>query len=145
MDSYQDDNFPVHIELGRKVPDYGDSPMAATTSEKKPKKTRTVYPSLYFDDIPSDLFAKLKKTGWALIEYKRRRISIEDNPNAKKDGEESETASGSVDVLQICLPEGDGDIAEELASFAKKKGIDTEGIGRDSEDDDEEESDDEES
>ena len=127
-DSY-DSDYPVSIDLGHKVPDYS-GPEVASPAGKKPTKTRMSYPSLYID-AGADL-SKLQKDGWALIKYHRRSIKIGEGGSMGPLGpgdEKKETASAELEIQEICLPDTGGDMKEEFAKFAKKSGVNTEGMG----------------
>jgi len=122
--------FPNEVDLAREVPDYG-SMDAATPS--KPKKMRKDYPSLYISGVEG--LESMPKEGWALIYYKRRRLSLEEN----KDGDE--TSGADLEIQEICLPkpsaeENSKDMKDAFAEYAAKKGVKDSGY----EGDDDEES-----
>ena len=85
--------FPNEVDLAREVPDYGSSLEAGPS---KPKKMRKDYPSLYISGVEG--LESMPKEGWALIYYKRRRLSLEEN----KDGDE--TSGADLEIQEICLP-----------------------------------------
>jgi hypothetical protein len=119
-----DAEYPVNIDLGRKVPDYGSTGEAPEPA----RKTRIIYPTLYIEDS-SDL-GKLQRDGWALIHYHRTSLTIRD---PDKDDDDKNKTAASLDVMEICLPDSDGDLADEFAKFAKSKGVTT-GTSDDKED-----------
>jgi hypothetical protein len=132
-ENYESSDFPVHIDLGRKVPNY-DMKVAESAAGKKKK---TIYPNLYVED--NEDLGKLEKEGWALIRYKRRSLTIRD---PDKDDDDKNRTSASLDVLEICLPENGGDLMDEFKAFAKSKGLGDGAVAPDSDkepDDDEEE------
>ena len=123
--------FPTEINVGQKVPDYsGAMAEAAPGGDKKPSKTKTVFPSLYIDGGPD--LAKIPKTGYALIKFKRRSIRVGEGggPMAStSDDGKKEGASVELEVQEFCLPSGgSGDVKDAFADFAAKQGVDTEGM-----------------
>jgi hypothetical protein len=127
-----DSEFPIHIDLGTKRPDY-----AIQAGEDSPKKGKDKmdYPTLYIRGVKE--LADLPKEGCALIEFKRIKLSS----ITPEDGESGEDAELSVRVL--CLPEQQednaGDIKDVLTKAAKEAGIDTgDEAGESDEDDDNE-------
>jgi hypothetical protein len=134
-----DSDYPVHIDLGQKVPDYG----SAIAGPEKTKKTKISYPTLYIDG-GSDL-SKLQKDGWALIKYHRKKIALGEDSGlgpAMAGSEGKDQASATLEVRELCLPEESGDLMDEFKAFAKSKGVST--GSADSEPDGEPEEDDEE-
>ena len=124
--------FPVEINVGQKVPDYSSMKASTEGAPETPKKSKTVFPSLYVDG-GADL-AKIPKSGYALIKFKRRSIRIGEGggPMVSGPGDDSkkERASVELEVQEFCLPQSaGGDIKDAFADFAKKKGVDTEGAG----------------
>lgn len=112
-----DPNYPVAIDLGTKQ----DSPTPIGGKKGKADKS---YPTLYISG-DADL-SKIPASGYALIEFDRESISL------RKSGAGKDTPSASVElkVKMLCLPEGEaGDLKDEFAKFAKKSGVDTEGMG----------------
>lgn len=132
MEHYQGDDFPIHIDLG-KMPDE-NSPVAESADGKKAKR-KPYYPTLYISGIEG--LGDLPKDGCALIEFRRKRMSV-DTP---EDGED--TGSVELQIKTICLMEpkdGDGeDLASVLAKGLKEKGVDVGDAAPDDEDDEGEE------
>lgn len=93
--------FPVHIDLGHKAPEMavpGDSKRSDT-------KERVYYPTLYIEGVKG--LEQLPKEGCILIEFRRKRLSIEERED------EQETAGVTLEVRALCLPEDFPEQAEE--------------------------------
>lgn len=110
-------DFPVKVDLAMPAPEVAlESPVKGKNSQPKP-----MYPSLYINNAEG--LDGMPKEGYALIYYKRRRHSITED-------DEGETHSADLEVQEICLPEKSSDddmkdMGSELASMAKKRGINT--------------------
>ena len=120
-DSY-DKDYPVHIELGREVQDYGEAvPVGSSTSKKK---MRTIYPSLYIED--SEDLAKLQLEGWALIKYHRNSISLGEGgdfgPISKDDDDKNHTATPLWMFWKFAFPNPDGQHGRRVRSFRQEVG-----------------------
>ena len=102
--------FPVHIDLGKSMGDMKTSgPMDAIPSKKKGEKggkakERKFYPTVYIDSMPG--LEQLPKEGCMLVEFRRKRLSIEENI------EGDETAGVTLELRAICLPEDGGGMSD---------------------------------
>lgn len=110
--------FPVHVDLGRKEPDMGLA-IAPAPSDKKGKfKPRVMYPTLYIDSAEG--MPALPKEGCMLVEFRRKRMSVEENLDGK------ETSGVTLEIRALCLPdeaeEGD-DMESAMKRFAKDSGV----------------------
>lgn len=123
------DEFPNEIDLGRteKVP------VAVGETEKPKTKTKKFYPSLYISGVKG--LEGLPKDGYALIKFKRKRLSVTEgddsgpfDTSSDEDDESRDTTTYSADleVTELCLPdesESDGDMESSIDTMAKKAGI----------------------
>jgi hypothetical protein len=89
------DSFPNELDLGRTVPDYGEPKLTSSDAET-PKKTKKVFPRLYIDD--ADGLGTIPREGYAMIYYKRKRVSVEE-------GDKGERSSADLEVQSISFPE----------------------------------------
>ena len=112
--------FPVHIELGTE-PGKGNSPMAMPENPKK-----KYYPTLYISGVKG--LDQIPEEGCALIDFKRRSITVSD-----REGEKS--GSVELEICTLCLqPEdeksedgGEHDAMNDMVdSLAQKAGVNTE-------------------
>jgi hypothetical protein len=107
--------FPVHIELGQTM-----GPPGVPMPVKEGGKPRKYYPSVYIDVMPG--LEKLPKEGCMLVEFKRQRLTIEED----KDGED--TAGVTLELRRICLAEDAGeddedaphDLESAMSQYGKK-------------------------
>ena len=119
-----DPNYPVMIDVDRKVPDFG----AEAPGKKSKPKDKTMGASLYLTG--GGELAQIPKSGYALIEFDRTKISLGKGGGLGGPSSEGEEASVELEIHTICLPEdAKGDLASEFAKFAKSKNVDTEGMG----------------
>jgi len=114
-----DSAYSNEIDLGRKEPDLGEIKPASPAGKKG--KPRVFYPSLYIDNVEG--IPSLPKEGRMLVEFRRKRMSVEENMDGK------ETAGVTLEIRKLCLPEdmaeeGD-DMASAMKDFAKGNGVDT--------------------
>lgn len=127
--------FPVHVDLGREESSTGNiaNPVEDSPGGKK-GKPRIYYPTLYIDsaDLPF-----LPKEGCMLVEFRRKRMSVEEG----SDGED--TTGVTLEIQRLCLPENmdDGDDMETaMKKFANAAGVDAgEETGEETDDDESEE------
>lgn len=108
-ESERNDMFPNHIDLGREPPKDMPVPAGERTKEKK------FYPRLYIDAVPG--LEDLPKEGCILIEFKRKRLTIEDD----------DKAGVELEIRGLCLPESfeeDGTLEEDMAKFMSKDSAD---------------------
>lgn len=128
-------HYPVEVDLGRKEPEMRDVAVSPSPSGKKPK-TRIFYPTLYIDGVEG--MPSLPKEGIALVHFRRKRMSVEENYDGK------ETSGVTLEIQKLCLPEEAGDDSDDMesqmAKFAKGEGVNT---GRAEEDDEESDEDEE--
>ncbi len=115
-ESYDSNEFPVEVDLGKAPNEAGPMPAKA-------EKGKKYYPSLYISGIKG--LSALGKEGWAKIYYKTRSVT-----HTTRDEKEDESAE--IEVQKICLPEtasepdGDEESMEEgMTKLAKAKGVDT--------------------
>lgn len=110
------DSFPNEVDLGRDVPDYGPPEVDSAEPSTKSKKTRKNYPTLYIPDA-EDL-SGMPKEGYALIYYKRNRVTLEE-----RDGEDK--SSADLEVQSISFPSAkkedeDSDLATAMQEIMDK-------------------------
>jgi hypothetical protein len=87
--------FPVHIELGKKESEIGGTEMPRPPGTKR-GKSRKFYPTIYIDSTPG--LEQLPKDGCMLVEFRRKRISIEEN------GDGDDAAGVTLEIHALCLP-----------------------------------------
>lgn len=115
--------FPRHVDLGRDVPDYGNTPVAP---KAKKGKTKVSYPCLYISGI-KDL-SDIPAEGCMLVDY--RVVGFN-----KREGQEP---SIEIECRTICLPEKgesqdgydaanreDDEAGDMIDQLAKKAGVKT--------------------
>jgi len=110
------DEFPVHIEVGKKMSKV--LPKMTSLDEVKKGKEKTFYPTLYISDIKG--LEKLPKEGCVLVDYVRKSMHIHE-----VDGEDP-TCSVELEIRTICLPEEheETNSAEDLVDdLAHKAGV----------------------
>jgi len=129
--------FPITIELGKSMGDgMSSGPVDVMPSKKKGEKgkERKFYPTVYIDSMPG--LEQLPKEGCMLVEFRRKRLSIEEN----SDGED--TTGVTLELRSICLPEGGGseDDDEDSSDMetAMRNAMKKTTSEKDDEDDDEE-------
>ena len=108
--------FPHEIDLGKAPPT--DSPVNPTNA--KSEKGKKFYPTLYISGIEG--IEDLPKEGEALVYFRRRRISHEE------DSKGAETSSAELEVTKLCLPEkpevgAEEDLGNALKKTAKEEGL----------------------
>ena len=113
--------FPHEIDLGKAPPT--DS-LAAPSEGAKSAKDKKYYPTLYISGIEG--IEDLPKEGEALIYFRRRRISHEE------DSKGAETSSAELEVTKLCLPEkpevgAEEDLGNALKKTAKEEGLEIDG------------------
>lgn len=133
------DSFPNEVDLGRDVPDYSKNTFDGPEypAETKPKKMRKSYPTLYISDAAS--LDQMPKEGYALIYYKRNRVTLEE-----RDGEDK--SSADLEVQSISFPSAskedeDTDLAtamKEMLDHSEPDGDETESGDEPADDEDEE-------
>lgn len=105
--------FPIHIELGMAESGMNSpaTPMRDDTGKHgKPKKH---YPVVYIDGVKG--LEKLPKSGCMLVEFRRRRLSLEENADGK------ETTGVSLELHTICL-QGEQDEGGSLEDVMRRAG-----------------------
>lgn len=130
--------FPNEINLGRTetVPDY------AAKEDSPPTKKRTYYPSLYISGVQG--LGDLPKEGYALIYFKRKRLSITEgadcgsipcSPMDEPTGKEETSYSADLEIQEICLPDDESDDhGDALDKMAEKAGLSVRANGPKSDD-----------
>lgn len=115
------------IDLGR---DVENMPMTTEESPKK-GKTRRIYPMLYIDGAEG--MDELPKEGSAVIRFRRRELSLRDNP------EGGETTGAQLEVRSIKInDEGDGgDLGDAFAKLKPGESADDSGYDYTEDEDDE--------
>jgi len=98
--------FPITIELGKKESEMMNAvPMKESGGGRgKKSKPRTYYPTVYIDSMPG--LEQLPKEGCMLVEFRRKRLSIEENI------EGDETAGVTLELRALCLPEDGGGMSD---------------------------------
>jgi hypothetical protein len=121
-DKEREEAFPIHIPLGRKA----DLPMGGGKG-----KGKLHYPMVYVDAIPG--LEQLPKEGCMLVEFRRKRLSIEEN------GDGESTAGVGLELRVFCLPENfPEDAADDLDAALSRFGQEEKPADEDSDDDYEE-------
>lgn len=116
-ESQREKAFPIHLEMGKEMPDMEMS----DEMDEKPKKKK-FYPVVFISDIPG--LEHLPEEGCVLMDYKRRSLTVRE-----QDGETQ--ASVELEIRTLCLPEEYGeedadDVVESLTKKAFKKKEDDE-------------------
>jgi hypothetical protein len=121
-ESQREQAFPVHIDLGKKMPEGVPIALERDSKGKKPK-SKLYYPTLYVEGVKG--LEQLPEEGCILVEFRRKRLSIEE-----RDGEK--TSGVELEIHSLCLPEDLPEIAADDLESVMKKAMD-----RDEEEDDE--------
>lgn len=95
--------FPVHIDLGQRLPD-GPGMGIASKSSRSQAKSKLYYPSLHIEGVKG--LEQLPEEGCILIEFKRMRLSIEE-----RDGKP--TTGATLEIHSLCLPSDFPEMAED--------------------------------
>jgi hypothetical protein len=117
--------FPIHVELGKKINNDGIMPAQAGPNGGSSKKK--FYPTVYISDVAG--LEDLPEKGCILVDYKRRSLTIN-----QRDGKT--TCSVELELRTICMPDdydGSNDLSDIVDDLASKS------VGKSDEDESEDE------
>ena len=117
----REEAFPIHIELGRKMPKIEEVMEARNDSGK-------IYPTLYLSNVKG--LEDLPEEGCMLVDFKRGSMTVHRNKDGKT------TCSVEIECRTICLQDEDGD-EDDIVDYLFKKQAKKKALEENTEDDDE--------